>query len=397
MQLPLGLTRDALEAATAEPDPESLAAGARLRQRFGSDLAAAALTQVALRRAAQAKFGARAATMFFTRDGLEQATRPGVAARHARRLADAGVRAVTDLGCGIGSDAMAFAEAGLDVTAVEIDPATAAVAEANLGGRGTVLVEDATRVRRDADPTGQTGYFCDPSRRTSAGRVWRVEDFSPPWSYALDLLTQPHVAGIKLGPALPHALIPDGAEAEWISQAGDTVEVCLWAGGTAQAGAKSATLLPAVGPRPFATAAPLARLVVAGAQPSVGVSEPRRFVFEPDGAVIRAGGIAQVAELLGAHLLDPAIAYLTADDYSPTPFATAFEVLEVLPYREKSLRSWVRSHQVGTLEIKKRGIDVDPAALRRRLAPRGPERATLIITRIPGSAVVLVTRRVTVA
>ena len=46
--LPLGLTADALAAASAEPDPGSLAAATRLRTRFGPALAAAALHQAAL-------------------------------------------------------------------------------------------------------------------------------------------------------------------------------------------------------------------------------------------------------------------------------------------------------------------------------------------------------------
>ena len=48
-------------------------------------------------------------TLFFTRDGLEQASRPEVADHHAARFAAAGVRRVVDLGCGIGADALAFA------------------------------------------------------------------------------------------------------------------------------------------------------------------------------------------------------------------------------------------------------------------------------------------------
>ena len=139
MALPFGLTADALGAAVAEEDPESLAAASRLRARFDPGLAAAALTQAALRRQARAKFGADAETMFFTRDGLEQATRPAIAEHHARRFVAAGVRRVIDLGCGIGSDALAFARAGLEVVAVERDPDTAAVAAANLGGRATVV------------------------------------------------------------------------------------------------------------------------------------------------------------------------------------------------------------------------------------------------------------------
>jgi hypothetical protein len=48
---------------------------------------------------------------------------------------------------------------------------------------------------------------------------------------------------------------------------------------------------------------------------------------------------------------------------------------------------------VGTLEIKKRGVDVDPAELRRRLQPSGPASATLVLSRTPAGAVALVVQR----
>ena len=70
---------------------------ARLRLRaagFDADLVAAALTQSRLRARAVDKFGDFADGMLFTPDGLEQATRLAVAARHAAALPRAGVRQV---------------------------------------------------------------------------------------------------------------------------------------------------------------------------------------------------------------------------------------------------------------------------------------------------------------
>ena len=385
--LPAGLTSEVLAAAMAEADPDGLAAASRLRAGYGPELAAAALQQAALRRRARTKFGDRAATMFFTRDGLEQATRPVVAAHHAARLRDAGARRVVDLGCGIGSDALAFADAGLEVVAVEQDPATAEVAAANLGDRGRVVCADAEQVAAELLTPG-TAAFCDPARRSSRGRLWRVEDFTPSWSLVTGLLEGARPAGIKLGPALPHALVPDTAEAEWVTASGETVEVGLWAGAGARPELDTALLLPGGRldvPRPL-PGRPAPRLAVA----PVG-----RYLYEPDGAVIRAGGVALLGERLGAWLLDGQIAYLSGDQHVATPFAVAFEVLEVLPYAPKALRRWVRERGVGTLEIKKRGVDVDPAELRRRLRPDGPASATLVLSRTLQGAVALVVRRTT--
>jgi SAM-dependent methyltransferase len=378
--LPFGLTEGALAAAMSEEDPESVAAASRMRVRYGPDLAAAALTQATLRRQAKAKFGEAAIQMFFTRAGLEQATRPEVADHHASRFLQAGVHRVIDLGCGIGSDSMAFARAGLEVVAVDVDPMTAAVAQANLAGRAEVICADATEVAEQLI-TPEVALFCDPARRNDHGRIWRVEDFEPGWSTVMLLLDGERTAGVKLGPALPHSLIPDAAEAEWVTHRGETVEAGLWAGPGATPGQRSALIMPN------------ARLVVTPAPP-LPVRDLGRYIYEPAGAVIRAGAIAELGAQLGAGLLDPQVAYLTGDRLGNTLFAAAFEVRQRLPFHLKALRAWVREAQIGVLEIKKRGIDIDPAELRRRLRLVGPNSATMVISRTPGGALAAIVERV---
>jgi THUMP domain-like/Methyltransferase domain len=380
VSLPFGLTDDALAAAMSEEDPESLAAASRLRSRYGPELAAAALTQAALRQQAMAKFGEAALGMFFTRAGLEQASRPEIADYHASRFSQAGVRRVIDIGCGIGSDSLAFARAGLDVVAVDADPVTVAVAQANLAGRADVICADATVVAEQLITPG-VGVFCDPARRDDRGRVWRVEDFAPPWAFVLRLLDGKQTAGIKLGPALLHSLIPEGVEAEWITHRGETVEAALWAGSGARPGSRSALVMPKF------------RLAASGAPP-LAVRDLGRYLYEPAGAVILAGTIPELGAQLAAGLLDSHVAYLTSDQLCRSPFATAFEVREQLPFHLKALRHWIRGAQIGILEIKKRGIDVDPAELRRRLRLGGANSATMVISPTPSGVIAAIVERV---
>ncbi len=285
-----------------------------------------------------------------------------------------------DLGCGIGADALALLDAGLEVVAVEADPETASIAQANLGDRAEVLVGDAVELAPLMLGPG-VGAFADPARRTGRGRSWRVVDLSPPWSFVEMLLGSGGVVGIKLGPGLPHRVIPAGVEAEWVSEHGDTVEVGLWSGSGALGDRRVALLLPDH------------RLVVDPAAPPLPVGPVGSIVYEPDGAVIRAGAIPQMGEQLGARLLHADIAYLTANEFRASPYATAFEVLESHPYTERHLREWTRRRGIGTLEIKKRGLDLDPAVLRRRLRLRGAGSATVILTRGPAGALMLVARR----
>ena len=380
MRLPLGLTEDALRAAMLEEDPESLEAASRMRAQFGPKLAAAALTQASLRWQAVAKFGEAALAMFFTRAGLEQASRPDVADYHASRFVQAGVRRVIDIGCGIGSDSLAFTRAGLEVLAIDADPVTALVAQANLGDRVSVVCADANDVA-DQLAAPDVGAFCDPSRRNDRGRVWRVEAFEPSWAFVTGLLDGERAAGIKLGPALPHSLIPEAAEAEWVTHRGDTVEVALWSGRGASPGQRSALVLPD------------GRLTASGAPP-LPVRDLGRYLYEPAGSVIRAGAIPELGALLGAGLLDTQVAYLTSDQLQNTSLATAFEVHQQLSAKLKTLRKWVRQAEIGVLEIKKRGVDIDPSLLRKQLKLEGPNSATMVISRRGRGAIVAIVERV---
>ncbi len=373
-----------LDRAAAEPDPSSLGAAERLRRRLTPERAAAVSAQIALRRRARTKFGERADRLFFTPDGLEQATRPAVAAWRADRLRSTGVRRVLDLGCGLGADALACLDAGLEVAAIEADEVTAILAGANLGIE--VMIGDAVELLPPSDSA--TAVFCDPARRSTAGRSWRVEDLSPPWAFVESLLAD-RIACVKLGPGLPHALIPDGVLATWVSERGDLVELSLWS--REPEGGRCAVLLPGGvlhDTRPAAEPPAAVRPVPAAVRP-----EPGAVLYEPDPAVIRSGLVDGLAETLDAARLRPQVAYLLGTEYHPTPFATAFEVLEVLDAGEKTLRAWVRREGIGTLEIKKRGLDVDPAVLRRRLKPSGKASATLVLTPTVDGVRALVVRR----
>jgi hypothetical protein len=73
----------------------------------------------------------------------------------------------------------------------------------------------------------------------------------------------------------------------------------------------------------------------------------------------------------------------------------AFEVQDVLTFDQKQLKAWCREKRIGRLEIKKRGVDVDPQKLRKAIASEGEQSATLIVTRLDSKVRVMVVRRVT--
>jgi SAM-dependent methyltransferase len=357
----------------------ALAASATLRREAAPDLVAAAMTQVELRLKAQAKFGDLAGSMFFTPDGLEQATRLRVASHRAARVAAAAPPSVLDLGCGIGGDLVAFARAGLTAAGIDRDPLRVAVAAANLDALdlgGAVKVADAATI----DVSGFGVVFADPARRTDRGRVFDPDAYEPPWSFVERLLERPSV--VKVAPGIPHDLVPDAVEAEWVSDEGDLKEASLWSPQLATARRRATVIRPSG----------LASLTDDDDPGDRSVREVGRFLYEPDDAVIRAGLVTAVAAGVEGGLLDEHIAYVTSDRPFTTPFARSYEVLEILPYKEKALKAALRERAIGRLTIKKRGVGVVPDELRRRLALQGEEEATLVLTRAGGHGVALLVR-----
>lgn len=360
-----------------------------------ADLAATALTQARLRRHAAAKFGADAAVMFFTRAGLEQATRYPVARRRADRLAAAGATWVADLGCGIGADTVAFARAGLRVLAVDSDPGTAEVTRANVAALGLadrveVLVGDATEVPLDQ----VDAVFCDPARRGVDGRrVFDPARYSPPWSFVSTLPGRVPATVVKVAPGIDHALLPAGTEGEWLSVGGEVVEACLWFGPLARVPRRASVLTPA-GPVAGPGAGSAADLGVAEltgtGDEAAPVAPVRGYLCDPDGAVVRAHLVAEFAALVDGTLADPSIAYVYADAPVPSPFtARWYQVVEVLPIAVKRLRAALRERGIGRLEIRKRGSALDVERLRRDLRLSGEHPATLVLTRVTGAPTVL--------
>ena len=327
-------------------------------------LIAAVLTQARLRSRAVAKFGDFAARMLFTPDGLEQATRLRVAALHAGRFAEAGVDVVADLGCGIGADALAFAALDLGVLAIERDEVTAAIAAYNLAPFSGVRVElgDATR----ADLTGVGGVWLDPARREQGRRLNDPADWSPALDWAFDLArTLP--TGIKLGPG--HRPRPAAARRRGAVDLGRS------------RGRRARPLVRRGRPTRGRTRRPRPRRA-RHAPSSSRRRTPRmpsraswdEYLLEPDGAVIRARLIGELARRVDGRMLDPSIAWITTDAAPVTPFGQAFRVLERFPLDVKTLKRELAARGIGRLEIKKRGVDIDPAEFRTRLALKGDRR-----------------------
>lgn len=352
-----------------------------LRRQATPGLAAAALETVLLRRRAAGKF-TRAASMYFTREALEQASAEVVARHRARRYA--GYDIVADLGCGIGGDTIALAAAAGEVRALDRDPLRLAMAGANAAAYGV-----RERVRfleadvRETGPAGAAAAFFDPARRTEGGRrVFSVAAYEPPLSLVRDWLARVPALGVKISPGVNSAELAElglACEVEFISVGGELREAALWFGALRSA-ARRATLLPRGHTLTDQRALP----------PPLG--PPGQYLLEPDPAVYRAGLLAELAARLGAWQIDPTIAYLSADAPPQTPFARAWRIEETLPFSVKGVRRRLRELGVGAVVVKKRGSPLDPQQFERMLRLEGNEQRTVVLTRAAGRPVAIICR-----
>lgn len=353
------------------------------------ELTSAVLTQAKLQERAKAKFGGLATDLLFTSDGVEQATRVEVAALHAARFAAAGLKNHWDLGCGIGADARATAAAGLPVTAVEMDPGTAAIAAANLAAFDLARVITGTIESLDLSLGPDTSIWLDPARRVAgvsnaSGRSQRIsglEEMAPPWSVVQELATRAGAAGAKYSPGFPVQSIPAQAEAVWVSFAGVALECSLWWGAAVESPGRSVVRSLAGGGGEWVR---LGESDVASSWPTNRVwrdLEPGMFLYDPDKAALAADLLGAVASVVGGDEIGPATGYLVAREQIDTGWARRWRIHEVLPLNVKAIRAWARTHDVGNLTLKRRGHGPDPEVLRKQLKLKGKAEATLVVTR----------------
>lgn len=347
---------------------------AALRKEFVPDLAAAAVETVQLRRRARAKWS-RADEMYWEREALEQATGEIVARHRAKRYAEhAGP--IVDLCCSIGGDLLALA-AVRDVVGVDRDALRLAIAQANAAVLG--VAERVTLHEGDVaawEPVPGALVFFDPARRSGGRRRWSPDDYAPPLRTIERWLPQVAGLGVKVAPGIDYDALPYPCEVEIISVAGDVKEACLWFGAL-QHGTRRATLLPAgvsIDDAPVPPVPPVA---------------PLRYLYEPDGAVIRAHLVKQLADQIDATKIDDTIAFLTSDTLTHTPFARAFAIQETLPFNLKRLRARLRELNVGQVIVKKRGSPLDPQAFAKQLRLEGAQTLTVVLTRVLGQPSVI--------
>lgn len=314
------------------------------------------------------------AGLLLTDDGLQQATASVVAAHRAAEIATRfSASVVHDMTCSIGAELRELVRVkGISgVIGSDLDRVRLAMARHNVPD-ATLLVADALTPTSTADV-----LLADPARRSDAGRIFRLDQLTPP---LLELLAT--YAGrtliVKCAPGLDHQMLRNrfgfDGEVQVTSLDGGVREACLWSGPGVET-RRRATVLRT---RPDGTVTEFE--ITDHEDDDVPAGEAGEWIVDPDGAIVRAGLVKHYAHRFGLWQLDPQIAYLTGD--SVPAGARGFRVIEQVGVTEKVLRKALAAHGCGPLEILVRGLDVDPDQLRKKLKPKGDRPLSVVLTRI---------------
>lgn len=341
-----------------------------------------ALTQqLELRQHGTKKFAGLANQMVFTRTGLEQATRFQVALLHAQRLAESNITSVADLGCGIGTESLAFATLGMSVLAIDLDHEATQCASINLREFPNTEVFQGDICQLSAEDLKKVqAIFLDPARRDNSGRKFNPNHWAPPWAKIVEMMQWQLQIGVKVAPGIEYSFLPDDYHTQWTSIDGQLVEAALWSPGISPEGAgRSAVVIKKGTVNTLQSSTPFA----ANSAPIEAACGPLNdYLFEPDPAVIRSGMIAYLADATSTTLINQKIAYLSGPNPIDSPFVTSFKVIDTTSLRPKAIKKRLRELGVGPVEVKKRGADIDPNLLQKHIQGEGGRPAVVIATRI---------------
>lgn len=358
----------------AHPKPEPLMAlGQRLRRQHTSDHSIWLLQQLEMYwDALRLQAFRQPLELYFEAQALQMGSRWPLAERRALELAQRHPDfRLLEIGAGIGGDSLELGRTRVFRT-VEQEEIRRGYLEHNLRACGFAEVEvlggDGLEKIADAQV-----IYADPARRNAKGRQWH--DLAP---NPADLWNLGLPCCLKLSPGLDESQLPAGCDLDYVSHQGVCKEATVWTPGTGRVRA----CLYREG----------AWLVAERREaPALGPLEPGMWLHEPDPAAIRA----QVWEPLAGWRVDETLALLATPPGLSSKWTQAFEVLEIADADRKNLVQLQKKWDFQPLEIKKRGFDVEPEELRKKL-PRGGGggAGVLYLTRVGGRHRALICKRV---
>ena len=312
--------------------------------------------------------------LFLDTSAASQASSKLIADWRARRFVDCD--RLVDLCCGAGLDTLSLAAVANPI-GVDCDASRLGFARAN----ARVLKQDIPFVQGLVpDCLGPIQFaFCDPDRRQDDRRIFDPNEASPSLDQLLAMEISEGMA-VKLSPMAPLESLHDLGELEFISSQNELKEIVLWTGSLSRGG-----------PRVSLPASEFEYLGEVDLHPQVA-PELKGILFEPDPALIRSGLLGSLARDLDLQALSPDIAYLTGNDDPGHPLLRARVVLGTSKTGQKQLQTLIKAHDIGRLDVSRRGYPESPEEIRKRLRLKGSQAGHLHLTRLGGQHVGVLTR-----
>ena len=352
--------------------PDSLVAVSTLRKKHSDvdrELISQAVTQAGLHTTLAKRWGQAVTGLVLTQEGIEQATRPSIAKWRAHWIKERfGAQGrILDMTCGLGFDALAMAQAGLQVAAIERDSITAQCARHNLKKYSIEVIEaDATEV----STAGYDLLFIDPMRRDSKAsraidgsqkRIFNPELWSPSWN-SISKLAENNRVLCKVAPGIDDKYLADW-DTTWLSSQGDVVEAMILSNGV---GMRSAVVIDGT------------EVWQSSATTKPSIQDAGAFLLVPDGAITRSGAISEICNLVNGGLVNEHIGWVLSDDWAlveklikqKPKLVDAFQILNQVKADERTIESAIKDVPSSAITIMTRGVQVDVERVRKRISPK---------------------------
>jgi hypothetical protein len=198
-------------------------------------------------------------------------------------------------------------------------------------------------------PETITAVYADPSRRINNRRSIEPSDYSPRLETIherLSGLSRPAVKLIaKLSPLCDIDELLQRGTVEVVSYNGEVREILFRAG--PDGGLVTAVVLNEDS----------ADYILCSSAPArFKTTTLKKYIIEPDPAIIRADLVPQFAYSIGASLLARRLAYITSDTIPSGNVQGTFHVIETMPFSIKQIKQYLKDAGIKQLSVKKRGI-----------------------------------------
>ncbi|MDI6402353.1 class I SAM-dependent methyltransferase [Balneolaceae bacterium ANBcel3] len=328
--------------------------------------------------------------MIYTKTALEQSSGYAASLFKATRWNCTELPAkhvcVWDMAGGLGMDTLAWAINGARVLYSEKNPEVCAIAEHNhrihgVTDRITYRCGDAMELLKTYSGPKPALLYIDPSRRFEGKRVLSLKESQPDVLSHLPLLTSTGArillklspmmdvaqAASELGGYIQFYVISVGGEVKELLAYIDPTDTERYEGADVHA-----VLLNKSGKVLYETRATPASRVPSGPL--------KRFFYEADAAIFKAGGIDALAETFNLHRLHASVGYLTGDTGKKNFPGNVYEVIDAMPYKPKKVKQWLKYNGLDRVHIHQRGFPEPVDTLYKRLGCSMGEDAHLFAT-----------------